>query len=94
MNSLAGSRMSVMYRSLLPSHHGHEARGKKLVKAFCKHWRVPRAHTELALITTEFHTLVHRALELKPSTTGKLEGLHRYLTASRSHALEGGFQVT
>ena len=53
---------------ILPAHHGHEARGKKLVKAFCKHWRVPRAHTELALITTEFHTLVHRALELKPST--------------------------
>jgi len=58
--------------SVLPSHHGHEARGKKLVKTFCKHWRVPRAHTELALITTEFHTLVHRALELKPSTLLKL----------------------
>jgi len=58
--------------SILPSHHGHETRGKKLVKAFCEHWRVPRAHTELALITTEFHTLVHRALELKPSTLLKL----------------------
>ncbi len=56
----------------LPSHQGHEARGKKLVKAFCQHWRIPRAHTELALITTEFHTLVHRALELKPSTLLKL----------------------
>ena len=58
--------------AILPSHHGHEARGKKLVKAFCKRWRVPRTHTELALITTEFHTLVHRALELKPSTLLKL----------------------
>jgi tRNA nucleotidyltransferase (CCA-adding enzyme) len=58
--------------AILPSHHGHEARGKKLVKAFCKRWRVPRAHTELALITTEFHTLVHRALELKTSTLLKL----------------------
>jgi tRNA nucleotidyltransferase (CCA-adding enzyme) len=56
----------------LPAHHGHEARGKKLVKAFCKRWRVPRAYTELALITTEFHTLVHRAFELKPSTLLKL----------------------
>ena len=46
--------------SVLPSHHGHEARGKKPVKAFCKRWRVPRAHTELALITTELHTLAHR----------------------------------
>jgi tRNA nucleotidyltransferase (CCA-adding enzyme) len=42
------------------------------VKAFCKRWRAPRAYTELALITTEFHTLVHRALELKPSTLLKL----------------------
>jgi tRNA nucleotidyltransferase (CCA-adding enzyme) len=58
--------------ALLPSHHGHEVRGKKLVKAFCKRWRVPRAHTELAQITTEFHTLVHCALELKPSTLLKL----------------------
>jgi len=26
---------------ILPSHHGHEARGVKPVKAFCKRWRVP-----------------------------------------------------
>jgi len=58
--------------SVLPSHRGHEARGKKPVKAFCKRWRVPRAHTELALITTEFHLLVHRAMELKASTLLKL----------------------
>ncbi len=58
--------------SVLPSHHGHEARGKKPVKAFCKRWRVPKAHTDLALITTEFHLLVHRAMELKASTLLKL----------------------
>ncbi len=58
--------------SVLPSHHGHEARGKKPVKAFCKRWRVPKAHTELALITTEFHLLVHRVMELKASTLLKL----------------------
>lgn len=53
---------------ILPSHHGHEARGKNPVKAFCKHWRIPRAHAELALITTELHLLAHRCWELKPST--------------------------
>ncbi len=53
---------------VLPSHHGHEQRGTSLVKAFCKRWRVPKAHTELALITTEFHTHVHRAFELKAQT--------------------------
>ena len=53
---------------ILPSHHGHEKRGVALVRDFCKRWRVPKAHTELALITTEYHTLVHRAFDLKPST--------------------------
>ena len=57
---------------ILPSHHGHELAGVELVKAFCRRWRVPKAHTELALITTEFHTHVHRALELKDTTLLKL----------------------
>ena len=56
----------------LPGHHGHEQRGKQLVKTFCRKWKVPKAYTELALITTEFHTHVHRAFELKPSTLLKL----------------------
>lgn len=55
-------------KEILPSHHGHEARGVKLVNNFCRRWKVPKAHTELALITTEFHTHVHRAFELKPTT--------------------------
>ena len=57
---------------ILPSHHGHEGRGVKSVKAFCKRWRVPRAHTELAVITTELHLLAHRAMELRASTLLKL----------------------
>lgn len=59
-------------RLILPGHHGHEGRSKKLVKAFCKRWRVPKAHTELATITAEYHTHVHRAFELKPTTLLKL----------------------
>lgn len=55
-------------KHILPSHHGHENRGKKLVQTFCKRWRVPKAHTELALITTQFHSHVHRAFELKADT--------------------------
>ncbi len=57
---------------VLPSHHGHEARGDKPVKSFCKRWRVPKAHTQLALITTELHLLAHRSMELKASTLLKL----------------------
>jgi len=59
-------------QDILPSHHGHELAGVELVKTFCRRWRVPKAHTELALITTEFHTHVHRALELKDTTLLKL----------------------
>ncbi len=57
---------------LLPRHHGHEQRGKTLVRDFCQRWRAPKAHTELALITTEFHSLVHRVFELKPKILLKL----------------------
>ena len=54
--------------NILPAHHGHEQRGVKLVKNFCKKWRAPKSYTELALITTEYHTHVHRAFELKSTT--------------------------
>ncbi len=57
---------------LLPRHHGHEARGVKLVQAFCRRFKVPRDHQALALLTTEYHTHVHRAFELKPTTLLKL----------------------
>ena len=57
---------------ILPRHHGHEARSRNLAQAFCKRWRAPRAYTDLALITAEFHTMVHRVRELKPATVLKL----------------------
>jgi tRNA nucleotidyltransferase (CCA-adding enzyme) len=57
---------------ILPSHHGHESQGVRLVKEFCRRWRIPRTHTDLALITTEYHSHVHRAQELKPSSLLKL----------------------
>lgn len=57
---------------VLPGHHGHEQRGVKLTRQFCKKWRVPKATTELALMTCEYHTHIHRAYELKASTLLKL----------------------
>jgi tRNA nucleotidyltransferase (CCA-adding enzyme) len=57
---------------ILPGHHGHEQRGVKLTRKFCQKWKVPKAHTELALMTCEFHTHIHRAYELKPATLMKL----------------------
>jgi tRNA nucleotidyltransferase (CCA-adding enzyme) len=53
---------------ILPGHHGHEERGVSLTREFCKKWRVPKAHSELAIMTCEFHTHIHRMYEMKPST--------------------------
>ncbi|MDJ0834474.1 MAG: multifunctional CCA addition/repair protein [Gammaproteobacteria bacterium] len=53
---------------ILPGHHGHELRGVELTREFCQKWRVPKAYTELALLTCEYHSHVHRIYEMKPST--------------------------
>ncbi len=51
-----------------PRHIGHEARGVDLVKAMCKHWRVPGDYRDIAVLTAQYHTHCHRAAELRPST--------------------------
>lgn len=55
-----------------PKHHGHETKGLAAVKAVNQRCKAPRDCQELALLTCEFHTHCHRALELKPSTLLKL----------------------
>lgn len=57
---------------LLPRHHGHEARGVKLVNAMSARLRVPREHRELAVLVTRYHVHCHRAAELRPVTILKL----------------------
>lgn len=57
---------------ILPGHRGHEQRGVKLVRRFCTHWKAPKAYRELALITCEFHTHIHRMFEMKASTILRL----------------------
>jgi tRNA nucleotidyltransferase (CCA-adding enzyme) len=59
-------------KDLLPSHHGHEARGAELCKALCARLRTPAEHRDLAVLTANFHTHCHRALELKPGTLLRL----------------------
>jgi tRNA nucleotidyltransferase (CCA-adding enzyme) len=54
--------------NLWPSHHGHEEAGVGLIEALAARLRVPNEHTELAILTARHHGLVHRALELKPTT--------------------------
>ena len=51
-----------------PSHHGHEEFGVPLIEDLCDRLKVPNPHRELAILAARQHTLVHRALELKPAT--------------------------
>ena len=56
----------------LPSHPGHEQRGKKLIKDIAGRLPVPRACRDLGLLVAEFHTHCHRAFELRDDTAVKL----------------------
>jgi tRNA nucleotidyltransferase (CCA-adding enzyme) len=56
----------------LPSHPGHEQRGKKLIKAMADRLPVPRNCRDLGLLVAEFHTHCHRAFELRDETVVKL----------------------
>jgi tRNA nucleotidyltransferase (CCA-adding enzyme) len=51
-----------------PSHQRHEEFGVPLIEALCDRLKVPNGHRELAILTARHHTLVHRALELRPAT--------------------------
>jgi tRNA nucleotidyltransferase (CCA-adding enzyme) len=54
--------------SILPSHHGHEQAGVRLVEAVCDRLKVPAACRELAVMVCREHTNVHRAMELNASS--------------------------
>ncbi|HET6655525.1 MAG TPA: multifunctional CCA addition/repair protein [Gammaproteobacteria bacterium] len=57
---------------VLPSHHGHEARGVKHVEALCRRLRTPRALRDLGVIVSRWHLHCHRADQLKPDTVLKV----------------------
>ena len=56
----------------LPSHPGHEQRGRKLIMAMADRLPIPRACRDLGVLVAEFHTLCHRAFELRDETVAKL----------------------
>jgi tRNA nucleotidyltransferase (CCA-adding enzyme) len=59
-------------KAMLPRHAGHELRGCKLIRRLCERLPVPRACRDLGLLVSEYHTHVHRALELRPKTVLKV----------------------
>ena len=88
-----------------PKHIAHETLGIKPIQALCKRLKVPNKHKELALKTSEFHTHVHRAFELKAATVFKLfkktdairksDRFKRLLLASKADARgRTGFEST
>lgn len=55
-----------------PQHIAHETLGLKPINDMCDRLRVPNQYRELTLKACEFHTHIHRAFELKPSTIYKV----------------------
>ena len=55
-----------------PRHIAHEQRGLALVEVLSQRLKVPNDCRELALLTAELHTQVHRAQELRATTILKL----------------------
>lgn len=59
-------------KSEWPRHFGHEKKGLSPVKQLCNRLKAPNDAKTLALLSSEFHTHVHRAFELRPDTLLKL----------------------
>ena len=55
-------------KEALPKHHGHEQRGQKLIDRLCDRLGAPNRCRELGQMVAKFHTHIHRAEELRPST--------------------------
>jgi len=51
-----------------PRHHDHEKRGLPLIEGLCDRLAVPNRCRDLALHVGGYHTLCHRAMELRPDT--------------------------
>ncbi|WP_158966880.1 multifunctional CCA addition/repair protein [Paraglaciecola sp. L3A3] len=51
-----------------PSHHGHEKLGLSAIRELSARLKAPNDCRELGLLVSEYHSHVHRAFDLKPST--------------------------
>jgi tRNA nucleotidyltransferase (CCA-adding enzyme) len=71
-------------KDVLPSHHGHEARGVKIIDNLCKRYRIPNKYKELASCVSKHHLDCHRIQEMKPTTIlKKLEQLDAFRRPER-----------
>jgi tRNA nucleotidyltransferase (CCA-adding enzyme) len=56
----------------LPSHPGHEKRGRRLIKELADRLPLPRSCRDLGMLAAEYHTHCHRAFELRHDTIVKV----------------------
>ncbi|RLJ19134.1 multifunctional CCA addition/repair protein [bacterium endosymbiont of Escarpia laminata] len=64
---------------ILPSHHGHEGRGARIIRFLCERLRVPTHYRLLAERCATYHGHIHRLDDLRPGTVLKvLEGLDAF----------------
>ncbi len=67
-----------------PSHHGHEARGVRLIEQLCERLKAPKRFCELACLAARYHTKLHHIEELRDSAILKmLEGLDAFRRPER-----------
>lgn len=59
-------------KSNWPHHHGHEKLGITPTRNLCKRLKVPSYYQQLAELTCEYHTHIHKIVELRPETVMKL----------------------
>ena len=57
--------------SILPSHHGHEERGARLIEKLAARLKIPKRYRELAVIVSRYHLRCHRIAEARPATALK-----------------------
>ncbi len=67
-----------------PGHRGHEERGVPLIEQLCQRLKAPKAYRQMAVLVARYHTHIHRALTLKPTTLLKtLEALDAFRRPER-----------
>ena len=59
-------------KSNWPHHHGHEKLGITPTRNLCKRLKVPSYYQQLAELTCEYHTHIHKIVGLRPETVVKL----------------------
>lgn len=59
-------------KDIWPHHYGHESRGIAPIQKLCSRLKVPVYYQKLAKLSCEYHSHVHKAFQLKPTTILKL----------------------